>query len=67
MLEITRLALPGHVLRKRLSRHFHPGVCCTKEGQEVLPASLSSKVKAHPGEMVVSKFLALVNISPFSR
>ena len=64
MLEITRLALPGHMLHKRLSRNFHLGVCCIKEGQEVLPASSPNKVPVHLGEMVVSKFLALVNISP---
>lgn len=64
MLGITRMALPGHILHKRLSKNSHLGICCVKEGQEVLPASSPSKVPVHPGEMVVSKFLALVNTSP---
>lgn len=64
MLEKTRQSLPCHVLHERLSRNFHLGVCCIEKGLEVLPASSASKVPVHPDEMVLSKFLALINISP---
>lgn len=43
MLAVTRLALPGHMWHKRLSRNFHPVVCWVKRGAGGASSSFSKQ------------------------